>query len=87
MTEAFTRLVALRAELADKEKQVSMLKQTLQQRMGEASRACFPEGEITWKRTKDVQSVDVARLARERPELIEAYPLIRPGSRRFVIST
>lgn len=87
MTEAFTRLVALRAELADKEKQESQLKQTLQQRMGEACRACFPEGEITWKRTKDVQSVDVARLARERPELIEAYPLIRPGSRRFVIST
>lgn len=87
MTEAFTRLVALRAELADKEKQEALLKQTLQQRMGEASRACFPEGEITWKRTKDVQSVDVARLARERPELIEAYPLIRPGSRRFVISS
>lgn len=87
MTEAFTRLVALRAELADKEKQEALLKQTLQQRMGEASRACFLDGEITWKRTKDVQSVDVARLARERPDLIASYPLIRPGSRRFVIST
>ena len=87
MTEAFTRLVALRAELADKEKQEAQLKQSLQQRMGEASRACFPAGEITWKRTKDVHSVDVARLARERPELIETYPLIRPGSRRFIIST
>lgn len=87
MTEAFTRLVALRAELADKEKQEALLKQSLQQRMGDASRACFMDGEITWKRTKDVRSVDLALLARERPELIEAYPLIRPGVRRFVIST
>lgn len=87
MNDAFTRLVAVRAELADKEKQEALLKQSLQQRMGDASRACFQEGEVTWKRTKDVQSVDVTRLSKDHPDLMAAYPLIRPGSRRFVIVT
>ncbi|MDP2227401.1 MAG: YqaJ viral recombinase family protein, partial [Moraxellaceae bacterium] len=87
MADAFTRLVALRAELTALEQQEAQLKQTLQQRMGEASRACFANGQITWKRTKDAKSIDLGRLARERPELFDTYPMTRPGVRRFLVST
>ncbi len=84
---AFTRLVTLRAEMAKQEQEEALLKQTIQQRMGEASRACFPNGDVTWKRTKDSLSLDVAKLVGDQPELLKAYPLLRPGIRRFLVTT
>ena len=43
-------------------------------------------GEVSWKRSKDSVTLDVARLLKDQPDLLERYPLIRAGSRRFVVS-
>lgn len=85
VSEAFTSLVALRAEVEEKQRRVERLKQTIQQAMGDASRAVFATGEVTYKRSKDGTSVDARKLAADHPELIARYTVTRPGSRRFVV--
>ncbi|GAB3340296.1 YqaJ viral recombinase family protein [Marilutibacter aestuarii] len=79
----FQSLVALRDEIAEKDKQAECLRQRLQEAMGDASRALFLGGEITFRRSKDSTSVDAKRLAQEHPELVAQYTVERPGSRRF----
>ena len=81
----FQSLVALRDEIAEKDKQAERLRQRLQEAMGDASRALFLGGEITFRRSKDSTSVDAKRLAQEHPELVAQYTVDRPGSRRFRI--
>ena len=49
----FTALQSVRDSIALQEKQEAQLKQTLQQAMGNASRATFATGCITWKKAKD----------------------------------
>ena len=81
----FADWVALRSKLGDLEGAESRLKQRLQQAIGEASGALFETGSVRWKKAKDSRVLDVARLLTEQPELLERYPLIRAGSRRFVV--
>ncbi|MBH1379502.1 YqaJ viral recombinase family protein [Stenotrophomonas maltophilia] len=81
----FQSLVGLRDEIAEKDKQAECLRQRLQEAMGDASRALFLGGEITFRRSKDSTSVDAKRLAQEHPELVAQYTVERPGSRRFRI--
>jgi putative phage-type endonuclease len=87
MSAAFSDLVAARRVVADHLTLESQLKQRIQQRMGEASRAVFEGGEVTWKRAKDTSSFDLARLLRDRPELAVTYAKTTPGSRRFIVNT
>jgi hypothetical protein len=54
--------------------------------MGDASRAVFAGGEVTFKRSKDGTSLDTKRLAADRPDITAQYTVSRPGSRRFVLS-
>ncbi|EDY86390.1 GP47 [gamma proteobacterium HTCC5015] len=61
------------------------LKQRIQEAMGEASRALFDCGEVTWRRSKDSTVLDTKALLQEQPELLEMYPKERRGSRRFVV--
>ena len=82
---AFTSLASLRVELEEKEAQAEKLKQTIQQAMGDASRALFAEGEVTFKRSKDGTSFDAKRLATDHPDIASRYTVTRPGSRRFVL--
>ena len=85
LSGTFAELVALRDELDAKEKRAEALKQTLQQAMGDASQAVFASGEVTYRRSKDGTRLDTQRLAANYPDLVAAYTVPKPGSRRFVI--
>lgn len=82
---AFSDLLAVRQKLADVTELESQLKQRIQQRMGDASRAVFECGEVSWKRSKDSVTLDTARLLKDQPELLTAYGQTKPGSRRFLV--
>ncbi|MCD9045931.1 YqaJ viral recombinase family protein [Luteimonas sp. MHLX1A] len=85
LSGAFAELVTLRRELEAKEGQAELLKQTLQQAMGDAARAVFASGEVTYRRAKDGTRLDTQRLTAEHADLIAAYTVPKPGARRFVI--
>ncbi len=85
MASAFSDLLAVRQQLGSLGEQEAKLKQRIQQRMGDATRAVFETGEISWKRSKDSTSVDLNRLLKEHPELATTYAKAKPGSRRFLI--
>ncbi len=83
----FDELLDYREQLARLEEREAKLKQRLQMHMGEATKAIFTHGAISWKRSKDSTGLDVPKLLNDKPELQQAYPLIKPGSRRFLINT
>jgi putative phage-type endonuclease len=85
LSQTFAELVALRAELDEKARSAELLKQTLQQAMGDASRAVFANGEVTFKRAKDGTQLDIKALAQAHPDLTARYTVPKPGSRRFLI--
>jgi len=87
MCQAFADLVAIREELDAKTQAEALLKQRIQERMGDASRAKFALGNVSWKRSKDSAGLDVGKLLQEQPDLLSIYPLVRPGSRRFLIQS
>lgn len=87
MSAAFSDLVAVRQVVAEHLKLEADLKQRIQQCMGEASRALFEGGDVSWKRSKDASSFDLGRLLRDRPELAVTYAKVMPGTRRFLINT
>lgn len=74
----------IRGTVAQQEKQEAQLKQTLQQAMGEASRATFATGSITWKKAKDSTALDVPRPLKEAPYLQVRYSTTKTGSRRLL---
>lgn len=86
LTLAYETLKQVREVIGEQEKQESALKQKIQQAMGEASRAMFASGAVTWKKAKDTLTVDTASLLRDLPHLKEQYQTLRTGSRRFLIS-
>lgn len=86
LAAALLELKAIRQSIAEKEKREAELKQHLQQAMGEATKAEFSNGCITWKQAKDSVTLDVARLIQDKPYLQAKYPLVSPGSRRFLIN-
>ena len=86
LSDTFAQLVALKAELEARGKDAERLKQTLQQAMGDAARAVFATGEVTFKRAQDGTSLDTKRLAQDHPDLVARYSVPKPGSRRFLIS-
>ncbi|MFZ3119989.1 MAG: YqaJ viral recombinase family protein [Variovorax sp.] len=85
MSQAFWDLLGVRQVLEIKVALEAQLKHRIQQRMGDASRAIFGAGEVSWKRSQERSGLDTTRLLSERPELLEAYALKTPGSRRFVV--
>ena len=86
LSDTFAELVALKDELDVRGKHAEQLKQTLQQAMGDAARAVFATGEVSFKRAKDGTSLDTKRLAQDHPELVVRYSVPKPGARRFLIS-
>jgi len=86
MCAAFADLISVRASMAEQVKLEATLKQSIQQRMGNASKAVFEGGDVSWKRSKDGTALDVAKLLIDQPELLQRYPLVKTGSRRFLIS-
>lgn len=85
LCNVFDQLVTARNELKSLEQQESLLKQTLQQAMGEATRAKFTHGSISWKRSKDSSALNTDALMQDLPELMREYSITRPGSRRFLV--
>lgn len=84
--DAFDALVTLKDELETKEQEAERLKQVIQQAMGDASRARFAHGEVTYKRAKDSTLLNTKRLTAECPDVAAMYAVTRPGARRFVMS-
>lgn len=85
LSQVLVELQALRQELDAKGQHAEALKQALQQAMGDAARAVFATGEVTYKRAKDGSQLDGRRLAQDHPDIAARYTVIRPGARRFVI--
>lgn len=52
LSTAFIGMVSLRAEIESKQEVTEQLKQQIQQRMADASKAIFKSGYVTWKRNK-----------------------------------
>ena len=86
LSDTFAQLVDMKEELEARGKDAERLKQTLQQAMGDAARAVFATGEVTFKRAQDGTSLDTKRLAQDHPDLVARYSVPKPGSRRFLIS-
>lgn len=87
LSTVFADLVAVRAEIELREQHEATLKQAIQQAMGNASRAVFETGEVSFKRSKDSDGIDLKRLLTDHPELEPQYAVTKPGSRRFLVST
>ena len=86
MSAAFSDLLAIRQVLTTNVLLEAQTKQRIQQRMGEATKAVFETGDVTWKRSKDGSGLDVARLLKDQPNLSQSYALVKPGSRRFLVN-
>jgi putative phage-type endonuclease len=87
MSAAFSDLLAVREVLATNVLLEAQFKQRIQQRLGDATKAVFETGEVTWKRSKDGTGLDVNRLLKDQPALANSYSLVKPGSRRFLVNT
>ena len=87
MCAAFADLNAVRSVLSSNNETEALLKQKIQQRMGNATKAVFDTGEVTWKKSKDSVVLDTDKLLANQPDILQHYPLKRSGSRRFLIST
>lgn len=87
MSAAFADLVAVREEIAHRQIVEAQLKQKIQQRMGDASRALFETGSVSWKKSKDSLGLDLPKLLQVQCDIYQRYPLLVPGSRRFIINS
>ena len=83
----FDELLDLREMQARLKARESLLKQRIQASMGDASKAVFPNGEISWKRSEDSTVLDTKKLLKMRPQLLQQYGVPKAGSRRFLIRT
>ncbi|KGT01060.1 putative phage-type endonuclease domain protein [Burkholderia pseudomallei MSHR4012] len=86
LSSAFTDLVAVRADIEARQAIEAQLKQTIAHAMGDATRAVFETGEVSFKRSKDSSAVDLKRLLGDHPEYETQYAISKPGARRFLIS-
>ncbi|WP_186084730.1 YqaJ viral recombinase family protein [Burkholderia gladioli] len=87
LSSVFADLVAVRADIETRQQTEAQLKQTIQQAMGNATRALFETGEVSFKRSKDSSAVDLKRLLADHPLFEHKYATSKPGSRRFLVST
>ncbi|CAM8658826.1 COG5377 Phage-related protein, predicted endonuclease [Comamonadaceae bacterium] len=86
MSAAFSDLVAVRQTLDTQTKLEALLKQRIQQQMGDASKAVFETGDVTWRRSKDGVDIDLPKILADHPDYQETYAIPRPGSRRFLVN-
>lgn len=86
LCQVYDELAGLRSELDAQQQRAETLKQAIQQAMGDASKAIFANGSVTYRRAKDGTSLDAKRLTAERPEIAAQYSVVRPGARRFVLA-
>lgn len=82
---AFDALAELDQEIAAKAREAERMKQVIQQAMGDASKAAFANGVVTFKRAKDGARIDTKGLAAGHPDIAARYTVTTPGSRRFLL--
>ena len=87
MSAVFSDLLAVREVIAAQTATEARLRQSIEQRMGDATRALFENGEVSWKRSKDGVTLDTARLQKDQAPLLQGYTVPKPGSRRFLVQT
>ncbi|MBO2962236.1 YqaJ viral recombinase family protein [Burkholderia pseudomallei] len=87
LSSMFADLVAVRAEIEARQAIEAQLKQTIQHAMGDATRAVFETGEVSFKRSRDSSTVDLKRLLADHPEFETQYAITKSGSRRFLVNT
>ena len=85
LSATFADLIAVREQIETLEVVAAKLKQTIQYAMGDASRALFDTGEVTFRRSKDSTSTDLERLLADHPDLAQQYAIPKAGSRRFLM--
>jgi len=86
LSAVFADLVAVRREIETRQATEAQLKQTIQQAIGDATRAVFETGAVSFKRSRDSSAVDLQRLLADHPELEAQYAIQKSGSRRFLVS-
>lgn len=86
MSSAFSDLLAVRQLLTTQTRLEAQLKQRIQQRMGDMTKAVFDGGEVSWKRSKVGLGLDLEKLLGDQPDLPQRYPLVKPGTRRFLVN-
>ncbi|UCV27067.1 YqaJ viral recombinase family protein [Ferribacterium limneticum] len=86
LSATFADWLSVRQTIVDTEAIEAKLKQTLQQAMGEASKALFETGVVTWKKAKDSNTIDLPALLKDYPEFQQRYATTKPGSRRFLVA-
>ena len=84
LSAGYADLLVIRQLISDQQDREAELKQGLQQAMGDASKALFETGEVTWKKAKDSTGIDLKKLMADYPELVGQYAIVKPGSRRFL---
>ncbi|WP_321884104.1 YqaJ viral recombinase family nuclease [Burkholderia cepacia] len=87
LSSVFADLIAVRAEIETRQQLEAQFKQAIQEAMGDATRALFETGSVSFKRNKDSSSIDLERLLADHPSLEQQYAISKPGSRRFLVST
>lgn len=85
LSQLFNELQETRAQLDKYKEQEEQYKQQIQEAMGDASKAIFTTGFISWKRSKDSILLDTKKLLADQPELLTQYKMTRSGSRRFLV--
>jgi len=83
----FDEMLDLREQLSRLQAREATLKQRIQESIGDASKAVFASGEVTWKRSQDSTVLDSKKLLQEHPEILNEYSTTRAGSRRFLVRT
>ena len=81
----FAELQQVREESTALRRREDGLKQRIQAAMGEAEKAIFPTGTVTWKRSAPARRLDAKALKASHPELVAAYEQEQAGSRTFRI--
>lgn len=85
LAASYLELKAVRQSISEKETREAQLKQMLQQAMGDATRAEFSHGFISWKKSKGSNVLDVERMLKDKPYLQVRYTKLKEGSRRFLV--
>jgi predicted phage-related endonuclease len=83
----FADLVAVRTDIESRQQVESQLRQTIVQAMGEADRAEFATGSVSYRRSRDSAAVDLKQLLADHPGLDSQYAVTKPGSRRFLVNS
>ena len=83
--QLFTELLHTRERKDQVEQQEALIRQQLQNALGDASTALFAAGKVSWKKSKDRMAPDLERLRQEHPHLLDQYNQPIPGVRRFMV--